>query len=338
MTKTRYSSLWRWICARILALAIGSVIVIATCMWLRYAVQNYWNIGRMPASVRQEFLALSQNPQANPARFHQIVDTWWGLSYSTPSIASADWVTVALLVLVMIPFIVVMGLRYARPLALQFSRLRDAAKDVAEGQFGRQAELIRNAPAEMVSFASDFNAMTGKLARYEKELRTSHVAMAHELRSPLTAAIGRLQGMLDGVFDASPEQLAMVMKQLQHLNRLTDELHLLSLSDAGNLVLENEPFRLDELLKERATWIMPQADAHRFTIRLHHSQACPFKGDTFRMGQVITILMENALRYGRDGGHLDVTLHYASGQYCLEFRDDGPGVVLPVPAGNVQPF
>lgn len=277
MTKNRYSSLWRWICARILALAIGSVIVIATCMWLRYAVQNYWNLGRMPVSVRQEFLALSQNPQANPARFHQIVDTWWGLSYSTPSIASADWVTVALLVLVMIPFIVVMGLRYARPLALQFSRLRDAAKDVAEGQFGRQAELIRNAPAEMVSFASDFNTMTVKLARYEKELRTSHVAMAHELRSPLTAAIGRLQGMLDGVFDASPEQLAMVMKQLQHLNRLTDELHLLSLSDAGNLVLENEPFYLDELLKERATWIMPQADAHRFTIRLHHSQACPFK-------------------------------------------------------------
>ncbi|MDP1125342.1 two-component sensor histidine kinase, partial [Klebsiella pneumoniae] len=81
--------------------------------------------------------------------------------------------------------------RYARPLALQFSRLRDAAKDVAEGQFGRQAELIRNAPAEMVSFASDFNTMKVKLARYEKELRTSHVAMAHELRSPLTAAIGR---------------------------------------------------------------------------------------------------------------------------------------------------
>jgi hypothetical protein len=66
--------------------------------------------GQDAAAVRQEFLTLSQNPQANPARFHNIVDTWWGLSYSTPSIASADWVTVALLVLVMIPFIVVMGL------------------------------------------------------------------------------------------------------------------------------------------------------------------------------------------------------------------------------------
>lgn len=36
--------------------------------------------------------------------------------------------------------------------------------------------------------------MTQQLARYERELRTSHVAMAHELRSPLTAAMGRLQG------------------------------------------------------------------------------------------------------------------------------------------------
>jgi signal transduction histidine kinase len=36
--------------------------------------------------------------------------------------------------------------------------------------------------------------------------------------------------------------------------------------------------------------------------------------------------MENALRYGRDGGHLEVALHYASGHYILEFTDDGPGV------------
>lgn len=51
------------------------MIVIATCMWLRYAVQNYWIMGGMPPAVRQEFLTLSQNPQANPARFHSIVDT-----------------------------------------------------------------------------------------------------------------------------------------------------------------------------------------------------------------------------------------------------------------------
>ena len=132
--------------------------------------------------------------------------------------------------------------------------------------------------------------------------------------------------MLDGVFDASPAQLGMVMKQLQHLNRLTDELHLLSLADAGNLVLEDQPFCLDELIHERAAWIMPQADAHHFRITLRNPHTSPFRGDAFRMGQVVTILMENALRYGREGGHLEVALHYASGHYILEFTDDGPGV------------
>ncbi|TGN37539.1 HAMP domain-containing protein, partial [Klebsiella oxytoca] len=90
-------------------------------------------------------------------------------SYSTPSIASTDWILVSVLVLVMIPFIVFMGLRYARPLTLQFSRLRDAAEEVTQGTFGAQAELVKEAPAEMVRFASDFNGMTRQLARYERE-------------------------------------------------------------------------------------------------------------------------------------------------------------------------
>ncbi len=104
MTKTRYSSLWRWICARILALAIGSVIVIATCMWLRYAVQNYWNLGRNagigPARVSCAQPEPAGQPGALPSNRRYLV----GLSYSTPSIASADWVTVALLVPVSDPF------------------------------------------------------------------------------------------------------------------------------------------------------------------------------------------------------------------------------------------
>ncbi|ANI82552.1 sensor histidine kinase [Kosakonia oryzae] len=326
MKKSVHQSLWRWICGRILALAIGSVIIIALCMWLRYAVQNFWVLHHMPAPVRDEFLALKENPQLNPSRFHDIVDTWWGLSYSTPSIASADWIMVAVLVLVMIPFIVIMGLRYARPLALQFSRLRDAADEVTLGQFGSQAELVKEAPEEMVRFASDFNSMTRQLARYDRELRASHVAMAHELRSPLTAAIGRLQGMLDGVFEPSEAQLGMVMKQLQYLSRLTDELHLLSLADAGQLTLTLQPVSLAELLNERAAWLKPLADSAGLTITVTASTPSMFIGDAFRLGQVFTVLMENALRYGRRDGHLSIVLQQQHNLYRIDFADDGPGV------------
>jgi len=168
--------------------------------------------------------------------------------------------------------------------------------------------------------------MTRQLARYERELRASHVAMAHELRSPLTAAIGRLQGMLDGVFEPSPAQMTMVMKQLQLLRRLTNELHLLSLADAGQLMLNCQPLLLDDLLRERAAWMKPQADAAGFTFTLTAPTAAPLEGDAFRLGQVFTVLMENAVRYGRQGGHLFIALTSQASGYLIDFKDDGPGV------------
>jgi hypothetical protein len=50
--------------------------------------------------------------------------------------------------------------------------------------------------------------------------------------------------MLDGVFSPTQEQLRMVMNQLLLLNRLTGELHLLSLADAGQLTLDRHPLCL----------------------------------------------------------------------------------------------
>jgi hypothetical protein len=113
MIKNQHSSLWRWICARILALAIGSVIVIATCMWLRYAVQNYWIMGKCrggPAGVSDAQpepagqsgpLPLDCGYLVGPELFHA-VHRLSGLGHGGPAGAGDD------------PFIVVMGLKHAR--------------------------------------------------------------------------------------------------------------------------------------------------------------------------------------------------------------------------------
>lgn len=326
MKTLQQQTLWRWICVRILVLAIGSVVVIAVCMWLRFAVQSLWNLHRMPPALREEFTLLRAHPEINPARFHEIVDTWWGLRYSDPSIASADWLTVGILVGVMIPFIVVLGLRAARPLSLQFSRLAAAARVVSAGDFSARVAQVDNAPLEMARFTQDFNAMMQQLARYDRELRASHVAMAHELRSPLTAAIGRLQGMMDDVFTPEPRQLAMVMKQLQLLSRLTDELHLLSLADAGQLTLNKTRIDLTALLRERAAWLAPQAQTAGMTLSITSPEPCLCLADPVRLGQVITIVLENALRYAAEGGEVAVSAQATPEGARMVFRDRGPGV------------
>ncbi|MEC5344269.1 ATP-binding protein [Brenneria populi] len=338
MKHAEYHSLWRWICVRILALAIGTVIVIALCMWLRFAVQNIWVLNHMPPALREEFLTLRQHPEINLTRFHQIVDTWWGVDYSDPSIASADWLMVGVLVVVMIPFIVVLGLKAARPLSVQFSRLAAASEAVTRGKFGAQAEQVKKAPTEMARFTRRFNAMTHQLARYEHEMRASHIALAHELRSPLTAAIGRLQGMIDGVFSAEPQQLGMVMAQLQHLNRLIDELHLLSLAEAGRLELDRRVLSLTELLRERAAWLKPQLKKAGMSIDVVAETPCTYLGDAFRLGQVFTILMENALRYASEGKRLTVEVQPADSGYLIAFRDYGPGVDTKFLSGMFERF
>lgn len=326
MKQEHHQSLWRWICVRVLTLAIGSVVLIALCMWLRFVIQNLWILYHMPPALREEFAVLRQQPALNLARFHQIIDERWGLSYSDPSIASSDWITVGVLVMIVIPFIVVLGLRAARPLSAQVSRLATAAGAVARGEFSTRAEQVKKAPTELIQLTENFNAMTGQLERYDRELRASHVAMAHELRSPLTAAIGRLQGMIDGVFEPDPQQLNMVMKQLQHLSRLTDELHLLSLADAGQLTLNKHGIDLTELLQERAAWLKPQAEAAGMVIEITPNRACHHVGDPFRLAQVFTILMENALRYAAEGGRLTVETRTLPGWQEIVFRDAGPGV------------
>lgn len=326
MNNNVYNSLWRWICVRVMFLAIGSVILIAFCMWLRFAVKAYWVYYRMPPAVLEEFSRLRQHPASDPIRFHQIMDQWWGINFSDPSLASSDWFTVIVLVVVTIPFMVFMALRFARPLSAQFSQLTAASRAVSKGEFGRSAAVVKEAPQELVRFTEEFNQMSHQLARYERELRTSHVAMAHELRSPLTAAMGRLQGILDGVFPAEPQQLAMIMKQLAQLSRLIDELHLLSLADAGQLTLNRERVNPAELLRERTGWLLPQAEQAGVTISVIAPEDLLLYADAFRLGQVITIICENALRYAADGGALLITASQNDQTITLTFRDYGQGV------------
>lgn len=333
MSQPKQQSLWRWICVRILALAMGSVVLIAFSMWLRFVIQNLWVLHHMPASQREELALLLKHPERDVERFHHLVDAGWGIRYSLPDVASSDWLTLAALIVIALPIIVFLGLRTARPLSVQFSRLATAARSVARGEFGTRAVTVDNAPAELAQFTEDFNLMSQQLARYDRELRASHVAMAHELRSPLTAAIGRLQGMIDGVFEPDPTQLKMVMKQLHHLNRLTDELHLLSLADAGQLSFTLSAFDLTELLRERVLWMKPQAEAAGLQMQVSASAAAPFTGDPFRLGQVFTILMENALRYAAEGKLLSIVVESRPQGYLITFTDRGPGVApefLPV--------
>lgn len=324
--KSENSSLWNWICRKVISLAVGSIILISFCMWLRFYIDNKWHEYRMPVEVRAELADLINNPWLNINRYHAIIDQWYGVDYWKPELGITDWLILALLVLIVMPVIFTLTLRTARPLSKQISALANAAKSVAQGCFGAKVKIPDNLPQELRSLSENFNGMSMQLERYEKELKKSHVAMAHELRSPLTAATGRLQGIIDGVFEPSDTQLKMVMQQLKELNRLVEDLHLLKLAEAGQLNLSMIPVSLNEIVREKIAWISLSAEKAGVAIRHNQNMTLNAMADPYRLGQVFLILMDNALRYAAEGGVLEISYDATPDTVSVIFRDEGPAV------------
>ena len=325
--KEKKTSIWKWICVRIISQSIGVVLIIAVCMWLRFAIYSGWVLYHdMPRDVREEFLHLLSNPNEDLYRFYSLFHYWYGVDFANPSITSGDWIMLWILVSVAIPLIILLGLHMSRPLVKQLSYLADSAKKIAGGDFSAQAKLEEKAPEELLVLTHNFNEMTRKLTYYEGELRASHIAMAHELRSPLTASIARLQGIIDGVFEADKHQLNLVMQPLTSLNRLIEDLQTLSLSQAGALSLEKCSINLCDLILERLQWLKAETSVEDFTIEFASADPVMVYVDPFRIGQVITILIKNALRYAHSGKRLTITITPSDSQVNVEFRDYGPGV------------
>ncbi|AIA71796.1 ATP-binding protein [Pectobacterium atrosepticum] len=329
-------SLWRWLCFRIISLLLATLLIIATLMWLRFAINNVYVEQQMPDEVRAEFQQLSKQEDYGNPRYQQIINQYYGPDFFVPNIASTDWLVLAIMVLIALPTVVVIVLWRARPLSQQFSNIASAARDVAQGNFDARTQLVEQAPMELITLANDFNNMTAQLERYERELRESSAALAHELRTPLNAAMGRVQGMLDDVFPRDKSQLTMVIKQLEQLNHVIQDLHFLSLARAGQLQLVKTPLYFDEIVTERLTWYRPQLEQAGFQTHIHIEQHDFCVADRERLGQVFSILIENALSYASEGRYLAIEVREMTVRemavrenvpcWQITVSDHGPGI------------
>lgn len=324
--KQQRLTLWQWICTKLLSLAIGSIVAIISVLWLRYYLPSVWRANKIPPADKAELAILIEDPRADINRYHELIDKWYGLEFSDPTFDISDWALVILLIIVSGVIIISLTLRAVRPISMHITHLAQVARSVSKGEFGTKVEGPIPIPAELNGLTEDINLMSMQLAQFDKNLKVSHIALAHELRSPLTAAIGRLQGMIDGVFPPSPDQHALVMRQLQHLNRLVEDLHLLSLAQAEQLHLNYQELAIDDVIKEKVAWIKPKLIKTDLTVTILGESKIFCYADHFRIGQVILILLENAVRYASDGKRIDILCSNTEDHVYFEVKDYGAGV------------
>jgi two-component system OmpR family sensor kinase/two-component system sensor histidine kinase BaeS len=127
--------------------------------------------------------------------------------------------------------------------------------------------------------------------------------IAHELRTPLTIIKGRLEGLQDGVYDATPAELDRLLGETALLERLIEDLRLLALAEAGQLQLYREALDPRDLLEHARAAFAGQATAQDVALDVVAPDGLPqIDADPQRLAQVLANLVANALRYTPSGG------------------------------------
>src|SRR5262249_29514824 len=147
------------------------------------------------------------------------------------------------------------------------------------------------------------NTMTDRLGSHDRLRRDLMAVIAHELRTPLAVIQGKLEGLLDGVYDRDDTQLSELLTEVHVLGRLIEDLRTLALSESGALKLEKELTDAGALANDVACAF--QSEAQSRNVNLHVEEAPdlpPIPIDGVRIREVLTNLVTNALAHTPAGG------------------------------------
>ncbi|MCB0105703.1 MAG: GHKL domain-containing protein, partial [Caldilineaceae bacterium] len=175
--------------------------------------------------------------------------------------------------------------------------------------------------------AETFNRMAGSLETQE-ELRRNLVAdIAHELRTPLAGIQGTIEALQDGVFPLTVESLAPIHDEVTLINRLVEDLRTLANADAGKLSLNFVPLSIPDLLERQINIFQYKAAEQNIDLQLAIKEPLPIiRADQQRLSQVLTNLIDNALRHTPSNGTICIRAESAADDILLTVQDTGVGI------------
>jgi two-component system sensor histidine kinase BaeS len=212
----------------------------------------------------------------------------------------------------------------ARHLSHPVNRINEGIHALAAGDYGYRLEAAGG--DEIARLGDDLNRLAAALGEHEAARKRVMSDIAHELRTPLAIINGELEAMRDGIRPLDTEQLESVRDEVRHLSTLVDDLHSLTMTDAGALAYKMADVDLDELLQLAVDAFRDSAEQK--TISLDYAapgKTVALRGDAQRLRQLLHNLLDNAVRYTDPGGSISVTLEKDRQLARLVISDTAPG-------------
>lgn len=204
-----------------------------------------------------------------------------------------------------------------------------APRRITRGDVSAAAAL-----ANMAAIAIDNARLIESLRRAEQMKGEFLSVAAHELKTPLTSLRGFSQLVvrrLDTTGELDPFQVRRALfnieQQSQKLSRLVTQLLDVSRADTGRLTVQPAETDLCSLVEGVAAAVRQSAGSRTITV---HTPRVPVKAqiDPLRIEQVLTNLLDNAVKFSPESGQIEVDLVERGGELCLSVTDHGMGIPL----------
>lgn len=212
---------------------------------------------------------------------------------------------------------------FAETLSRPLRRIRATAQRIEEGDLTVRVEP--GGDFEMRAVGHALNRLAETLA-HEEEIRKASVAdLAHELRTPVSALLSRIEAAQDGVLADEATNLEAMHAETLRLARLLDDLARLADAERPGLLIEKRVLDLAELGRREGDAFGPlfATKGVDFATELEPTSV---RGDPDRLGQVVSNLLSNALRYTEASGRVELRVRREDGWAVLEVADTGLGI------------
>ena len=240
--------------------------------------------------------------------------------FSREHMAAIWWIAAAAAVVASL-----VGWLLARRLVGPVQAVAAGARALAEGNHDVQLPADRG--DELGALARDFNRLASTLAATSRARERWMADVAHELRTPVAVLRGEIDALRDGVRPMDPAALDSLDAEIGRLSRLIDDLHDLTLADAGALDYRFEEADLTELVDDACLRFGDRLSDAGLDLQWTRPQdPVPVRADPRRLDQLLANLLENAVRYTDAPGPVRVTVTMEGTRVRLRVEDGPPGV------------
>jgi signal transduction histidine kinase len=211
--------------------------------------------------------------------------------------------------------------RFGKPM----SEIFDAIDSVSEGDLS--VRVPERHTRQFGLLAKRFNHMVSELERAEQQRRNLTADIAHELRTPLHIIQGNLEGILDGVYEATPDHINNTLEETQLLARLVNDLQTLSLAEAGQLPLHPTRFLIADLMADLTSSFSSQAASFGINLKAEIiNTGEEITADYDRLNQALSNLISNAIHHTPKGGEIFIETASTVSGVQIKVRDTGEGI------------